>query len=43
MKLGLIRQDCKLCGYWYCGKHIISEQHGCEDRAKQKARDDWFR
>ncbi|MEM4230173.1 MAG: hypothetical protein QXZ66_10500 [Thermoproteota archaeon] len=30
--------DCKPCGYcgwWFCGKHIDPEQHGCTGRARQ--------
>ncbi|KYR02964.1 AN1-type zinc finger-containing protein [Tieghemostelium lacteum] len=34
---------CQFCSRKYCTQHALYEIHGCGERAKAKARDDWFK
>ncbi|EGC34088.1 hypothetical protein DICPUDRAFT_98341 [Dictyostelium purpureum] len=34
---------CQFCSHKFCTQHFLYEIHGCGDRAKAKAREDWFK
>ncbi|EGG23977.1 AN1-type zinc finger-containing protein [Cavenderia fasciculata] len=38
----LLGRICEFCKRKYCNMHALYEIHGCGDRAKVKARQDWF-
>ncbi|EFA77908.1 AN1-type zinc finger-containing protein [Heterostelium album PN500] len=38
----LLGRVCEFCSRKFCNHHFLYEIHGCGDRAKAKARSDWF-